>query len=67
MSQLNDRPKTKQVKIDARLHAVLKIAAVEKDTTIRAILEDRLNWIPIIPTVRERRKFKREKGQYGQN
>lgn len=39
-SQQSDKKTTKQVRIDAGLHKLLKIKAAEASTTVKALLEE---------------------------
>jgi len=42
MKRQSDKNRTKQVRIDAGLHKLLKVRAAEAGTSIRSVLEDYL-------------------------
>lgn len=48
-SQQSDTKTTKQVRIDAGLHKLLKIKAAESSTTIRALMEECLVELLSVP------------------
>lgn len=59
MSQQNDKSKTRQVRINAEFHKLLRVEAAQKDTTIRSLLESKAGWdtpTPISETNQKRGK-----------